>query len=191
MTTDALPSTPCPPPQDLLDDMLYEPGPYLLRELLELDADKSLVPRWRSAATRPSRSPARSASGPGTRPTSPARCLVHLTGAAGFVHAYYLLGLRHRDGWVGFGTHIHRAVFRKLDHARRGLRDDLPGHARRPGRDRYMVRYDLEVRRNGARCYQGDQSAAWMRGRPRAFPRTSAVTRQLSSPSGTCASRPT
>jgi len=30
MTT-ALPSTPCPPPQDLLDDMLYEPGPYLLR----------------------------------------------------------------------------------------------------------------------------------------------------------------
>jgi len=27
-----------------------------------------------------------------------------------------------------------------------------------------MVRYDLEVRRNGARCYQGDQSAAWMRG---------------------------
>jgi hypothetical protein len=27
-----------------------------------------------------------------------------------------------------------------------------------------MVRYDLEVRSNGARCYQGDQSAAWMRG---------------------------
>ena len=41
MTT-ALPSTPCPPPQDLLDDMLYEPGPYLLRELLELDAASAL-----------------------------------------------------------------------------------------------------------------------------------------------------
>jgi hypothetical protein len=33
----------------------------------------------------------------------------------------------------------------------------------RPGRDRYMVRYDLELRSDGARCYQGDQSAVWMR----------------------------
>jgi 3-hydroxymyristoyl/3-hydroxydecanoyl-(acyl carrier protein) dehydratase len=88
---------------------------------------------------------------------------VHLTGAAGFVHAYYLLGLRHRDGWVGFGTHIHRAVFRKLITPGEDFEMTLQATRLRPGRDRYMVRYDVEVRSDGARCYQGDQSAAWMR----------------------------
>ena len=106
MTT-ALPSTPCPPPQDLLDDMLYEPGPYLLRELLELDADKSLVRlAFGSDPSQPITGSQRV--GPGHPAHVAGALLVHLTGAAGFVHAYYLLGLRHRDGWVGFGTHIHR-----------------------------------------------------------------------------------
>ena len=36
----------------------------------------------------------------------------------------------------------------------------LPGCSRKPA----PKRYDLEVRSNGARCYQGDQSAAWMLG---------------------------
>jgi hypothetical protein len=32
----------------------------------------------------------------------------------GFVHAYHVVGLRHRAGWIGYGTHLHSAVFRKL-----------------------------------------------------------------------------
>ena len=162
MTT-TLPSTPCPPPQDLLDDMLYEPGPYLLRELLELDADESLV-RLAFGSDRSQPITGSQRVGPGHPAHVAGALLVHLTGAAGFVHAYYLLGLRHRDGWVGFGTHIHRAVFRKLITPGEDFEMTCRATRVRPGRDRYMVRYDLEVRRNGARCYQGDQSAAWMRG---------------------------
>ena len=38
----------------------------------------------------------------------------HMTGMIGFVHAYYVLGLRHADGWIGYGAKIHSARFRAL-----------------------------------------------------------------------------
>jgi hypothetical protein len=157
-----LPATPCPLPQELLDDMLYEPGPYMARELLEIDPERSLVRlSFGSDASQPVTSSQRVDS---THPAHVAGALlVHLTGAAGFVHAYYLLGLRHRDGWVGYGTHIHRAVFRKLITPGEDFEMSCQATRIRPGRNRYMVRYDLEVRSDGGRCYQGDQSAAWMR----------------------------
>jgi hypothetical protein len=157
-----LPSTPCALPGELLDDMLYEPSDYLIRELLELDPERSLVRlAFGSDRSQPLTSSQRVDAG---HPAHVAGALlVHLTGAAGFVHAYYLLGLRHRDGWVGFGTHIHRAVFRKLITPGEDFEMTLRATRVRPGRDRYMVRYDVEVRSDGARCYQGDQSAAWMR----------------------------
>jgi hypothetical protein len=31
-----------------------------------------------------------------------------------FVHAYYLLGLQHAEGWVGYGGKIHSGRFRAL-----------------------------------------------------------------------------
>jgi hypothetical protein len=158
----ALPATPCPPPQELLDDMLYEPGPYMLRSLLELDPEQSLVRlAFGSDRDQPITASQRVDA---IHPAHVAGALlVHLTGAAGFVHAYYLLGLRHRDGWVGFGTHIHRAVFRRLMTPGEEFEMSCRATRIRPGRNRYMVRYDFEVRSGGARCYQGDQTAAWMR----------------------------
>jgi hypothetical protein len=158
----SLPSTPCPVPQEVLDDMLYEPEPYLLREILEIDAEKSLVRlRFGSDVAQPITSSQR------VDEAHPAHVagalLVHLTGAAGYVHAYYLLGLRKRDGWVGFGTHIHRAVFRKLVTPGADLEMTCVATRIRRGKERWMVRYDLEVHSDGARCYQGDQTAAWLR----------------------------
>ena len=158
----ALPATPCPPPQDLLDDMLYEPEPYLLNQILEIDPEESLVRvAFGSDNSQPITSSQR------VTPDHPAHVagalMIHLTGAAGFVHAYYVLGLRHRDGWVGFGTHIHRAIFRKLVTPGESFEMSLKATRVRAGTKRYMVRYDIEVVSDGDRCYQGDQSAAWMR----------------------------
>ena len=142
--------------------MLYEPEPCLLEEILEIDPDESLVRlTFGSDTGQPITSSQR------VGPDHPAHVagalMIHLTGAAGFVHAYYVLGLRHRDGWVGFGTHIHRAVFRKLITPGESFEMTCKATRVRPGAKRYMVRYDIEVRSGGARCYQGDQSAAWMR----------------------------
>src|SRR5258708_13753528 len=40
--------------------------------------------------------------------------MIHMTGMIGFAHAYYVLGLRHADGWIGYGTHVHDGRFKKL-----------------------------------------------------------------------------
>ena len=40
--------------------------------------------------------------------------LIHMTGMMGFAHAYYVLGLRHAEGWVGYGVRIDKARFVSL-----------------------------------------------------------------------------
>ncbi len=40
--------------------------------------------------------------------------MIHATGIMGFAHAYYVLDLRHADGWIGYGTHIHEGRFRRM-----------------------------------------------------------------------------
>lgn len=40
--------------------------------------------------------------------------MVHMTGMLGFVHAYYVLDLRHAEGWIGYGGRIHAARFKAL-----------------------------------------------------------------------------
>ena len=40
--------------------------------------------------------------------------MVHMTGMVAFVHSYYVLGLRHAEGWIGYGGRIHSARFKAL-----------------------------------------------------------------------------
>jgi hypothetical protein len=89
--------------------------------------------------------------------------MVHATGMLGFVHAYYLLGLRHREGWIGYGTHIHRVVFRKLVPPGTPIDATCIATKSRLGKQRHMIRYAFEFRHEGDVCYEGDQTAVWMR----------------------------
>jgi hypothetical protein len=156
-----LPATPCPFDQDFLDDAPYDPSVLLLDTLLALDPERSLV-RCRMP-TQPS-DPFTAA-----QRTHPVRHPAHVSGAAliqttaslAFVHAYYLLGLRHRDGWIGYGTHIHRAVFRQLITPGTPVETTcIATRIRRDG-DRYAIRYRFDFRAEGRRCYEGDQTALW------------------------------
>lgn len=88
--------------------------------------------------------------------------MVHATGSLGFVHAYYVLGLRHRDGWVGYGTHIHRVVFRKLVPPGSPIDATCIATKVRRGKTRMLVRYQFEFRHEGDVCYEGDQTAVWL-----------------------------
>ena len=95
-------------------DCPYDAQALLFDELIVCDPEASkVVCRWpthddlpitRSQRIHPVRHPRHVSGG----------LMVHATGMLGFVHAYHLLGLRHHDGWIGYGTHIHRVVFRKL-----------------------------------------------------------------------------
>jgi 3-hydroxymyristoyl/3-hydroxydecanoyl-(acyl carrier protein) dehydratase len=89
--------------------------------------------------------------------------IIHATGSLGFIHAYYLLGLRHAEGWIGYGTHIHRAVFRKLVEPGAPIVATCTATKIRAGKSRYLVRYGFEFRHEGALCYEGDQTAVWMK----------------------------
>lgn len=90
--------------------------------------------------------------------------MVHLTGMLGLLHAYFVLGLRFDEGWIGFGGRIHRAEFRALARVGPPLDLELVETRRRVGADRCVVRYDFTYTQGGVRCYVGDQTATWLRG---------------------------
>jgi hypothetical protein len=147
---------------EFLADLPYDPEALFFEELLEIDRDKGLVrcrmpthealPLTRSQRAHPERHPRHVAGG----------LMVHATGMLGFIHAYYILGLRHQQGWIGYGTHIHRVVFRKLVPPGAPIEAVCEATRTRAGKQRYFVRYRFELRHEGALCYEGDQSAAWL-----------------------------
>jgi hypothetical protein len=89
--------------------------------------------------------------------------MVHMTGVLGLVHAYYVLGLRHAEGWIGYGARIHEARFTGL--AREGQPLSLRGWASRLRRspDQVVARYGFEFRQGDTLVYEGDQTAVWTR----------------------------
>jgi hypothetical protein len=148
---------------EFLADLPYDPEVLLFDELTEIDRERSLVrcrmpttdllPLTRSQRAHPLRHPRHVAGG----------LMVHATGMLGFVHAYHVLGLRHRDGWIGYGTHIDRVVFRKLVEPGAPIDATCRATRTRAGKQRQFVRYRFELRHEGALCYEGDQTAVWLR----------------------------
>jgi hypothetical protein len=158
-----LPSTPCSFDQQFLDDLPYDPSVLLLDSLLELDLEGGLVrcrmptqpldPFTAAQRTHPVRHPAHVAGA----------AIIQATASLGFVHAYYVLGLRHREGWIGYGTHIHKAIFRQLMTPGTPVEATCVATRVRPGKDRYAIRYRFEFRDDSVRYFDGDQTAFWFR----------------------------
>jgi hypothetical protein len=145
-----------------LADLPYDPEVLLFDGLLLVDAEQSRVqcsmptletlPLTRSQRVHPVRHPRHVSGG----------LLVHATGMLGFIHAYYVLGLRHSEGWVGYGTHIHSAKFRKLVPPSTPIVATCTATKVRSGRSRHLVRYEFKFEHEGDVCYEGDQTAMWM-----------------------------
>jgi 3-hydroxymyristoyl/3-hydroxydecanoyl-(acyl carrier protein) dehydratase len=146
-----------------LDDLPYDPEVLLFDALLDLDRDQKMItcrmptsetlPLTRSQRVDPVLHPRHVSGG----------LLVHATGMLGFVHAYFVLGLRHREGWVGYGTHIHQATFRKLVSPGAPIIATCKATKVRSGKSRHLVRYDFRFVHEGETCYEGDQTAMWMK----------------------------
>ena len=144
-------------------DLPYDPSVLFVEELLELDPERSLV-RCRMPTDRAMPFVDAQRAHPVRHPRHVAGAvMVHATGMLGFVHAYYLLGLRHHEGWIGYGTNIHRVVFRKLVPPGSPIETTCRATRARLGTQRHLVRYAFEFRHEGSICYEGEQSALWMR----------------------------
>jgi hypothetical protein len=146
-----------------VDDCPYGADALLIDEILAVDAAKSQVlcrmpvhddlPLTRSQRVHPSKHPRHVNGG----------LMVHMTGMVGFVHAFYVLGLRHAEGWIGYGARIHHARFANLAQPSAPLL--LRGWATRVRRfgDNIVARYSFDFRQGETLVYEGDQTAVWMK----------------------------
>jgi hypothetical protein len=147
---------------EFLADCPYQPEAVLLDEVVEIDKERSLV-RARMF----------------TRPDLPLTCfqrvdpvrhphhvngalLVHLTGMLGFVHAYYVLGLRYREGWIGVGALIHKARYPNMALIGKPLELLLKATNVREGNKKKVVTYDFLFTQDGSTVYKSSQTAMWL-----------------------------
>lgn len=149
--------------QAFIDDCPYAPGGQLIDELLAVDVEKSLIrvrmpthddlPITREQRAHPQRHPRHVSGG----------LMVHMTGIAGFVHGYYVLGLRHAEGWVAYGGRIHDVRFKAL--AKPGIPIEIECQASmvRKGSKRTLARYDIRLYQGETLVYVGDQTAMWLK----------------------------
>ncbi len=157
-----LPVTPCAFDDDFLADLPYSPEVLFFDRILEIDAAKNLV-KCRMPTDGPMPLTEHQRVHPVRHPKHVAGAvMVHASGMLGFVHAYYLLGLRHSEGWIGYGTHLHRVVFRKLVPPGEPIEATCIATKQRLGTVRHMIRYSFEFRHEGQLCYEGDQTAVWL-----------------------------
>lgn len=144
-------------------DCPYGPGGLLIDELLEVDEDASRVvvrmpthaalPLTREQRAHPVFHPRHVSGG----------LMVHMTGMVGFVHAYYVLGLRHAEGWIGYGGRIYDARFLAL--AEPGEPLMLEGVATKVRRraKQIFARYRFRFTQGESEVYVSEQAAMWMR----------------------------
>lgn len=148
---------------EFVEDCFYLPEGLMIDEILEVDVDASRVrirmptnddlPLTRTQRVHPALHPRHVSGG----------LMIHMTGVAGMVHAYYVLGLRHKEGWVGYGGAIHKGRFKNL--APPGEPIEIRCEATRVRRREksVVVRYDLRFTQQGNEVYHGDQTAMWMK----------------------------
>src|SRR5262245_20390408 len=144
-------------------DCPYAPGAILFDEILEIDAKAGRVvarmatherlPFTELQRAHPERHP-RHVSG---------AVMVHLTGMLGFAHAYFVLGLRHADGWIGYGTHIESARYGRLAAIGPPLLLDCRATRVRRIRGSLYVRYAFRFEQEGEVVYESAQAAVWRR----------------------------
>ncbi len=144
-------------------DCPYGPGGLLLDEILEIDAENHRVrarmptsdelPLTREQRAHPVFHPRHVSGG----------LMVHMTGMVAFVHSYYVLGLKHADGWIGYGAKIHSARFRALAPPGAPLVLECTATQLRRTPTSVFARYSFRFTQNETLVYEGEQSALWSR----------------------------
>ena len=148
---------------DFLADCPYASEAIFFDEIVELDRGAGRLvarmpthdrlPFTHSQRSHPERHPAHVSGG----------LMVHVTGMLGFAHAYYVLGLRHAEGWIGFGTNIQAARYPRLASIGPPLLLECRGTQVRKVRGSLYVRYAFRFEQEGAVVYESEQGAIWRR----------------------------
>ncbi len=148
---------------DFVADAAYAEEALLFDEILEIDRDRSLIrvrvpthaelPLTRSQRVHPVRHPRHVNGG----------LIIHLTAMVGMAHSYYLLELRHADGWIGYGARIRDARFKQLATVDAPLEITARATELRRGASRVLARYEFAFHQSGAVVYESDQTAIFVK----------------------------
>jgi hypothetical protein len=151
---------------DFVADCPYAPEAILFDEILELDREAGRLvarmpthdrlPLTELQRVDPAKHPRHVAGG----------LMVHVTGMLGFAHAYFLLGLRFAEGWIGFGTHIHEARYGRLATVGPPLVLECRATQVRRIRGSLYVKYAFRFEQEGGVVYESRQGAVWRRATP-------------------------
>jgi hypothetical protein len=147
--------------QDFAADCPYGPGGLLIDAVLEVDVSGNRVvarmpthddlPLTREQRAHPVHHPRHVSGG----------LMVHMTGMVGFVHAYFVLGLRHKNGWIGYGGKIYEARFHALAPPGEPLILEAKATQVRNLRKQIFARYLFRFTQGDTLVYTGDQVAVW------------------------------
>ena len=148
---------------DFVADCPYGPGGLLLDDIIRVDRDTSTIiatmatradlPLVREQRTHPERHPPHVAGG----------VIIHATGMLGHAHGYYVLDLRHADGWTGYGTQIHTGRFRRMTRIGPQLTMTCRATNVRRIRGAIVARYDFRFEQEGDAVYVGEHTALFSR----------------------------
>ena len=144
-------------------DCPYGPDALLIDDILTVDRDASTLvatmatrpdlPLTREQRNHPERHPQHVSGG----------LMIHATGMLGFAHGYFILDLRHADGWIGYGTHIHDGRFKKLGRIGPPMHLTCTATSVRKIRGSILARYQFRFEQDGDVVYVGDQTALFSR----------------------------
>lgn len=88
--------------------------------------------------------------------------MIQVTANLGFVHAYHLEGLRHSEGWIGYGAIIDKARFRKLVQPGAPMFCSITQKRAIRQKGKVFSIYRYEFVHEGEIAYESQQSAMWM-----------------------------
>jgi len=144
-------------------DCPYDPSALLIDDIVEIDrAASSIIARMATAADLPLTRDQRADPARHPRHVSGA-LMIHATGILGFAHAYYVLDLRHADGWIGYGTHIHDGRFRRMGKIGQPMELACKATSVRKIRSALVVRYEFRFMQSDELVYEGEHSAIFTR----------------------------
>lgn len=147
-------------PDEFVADCPYGPSGLLIDDIVSIDRETSTI-----VASMPTRSDAPLTRDQRVSARHPhhvsGALMIHATGMVGFAHGYFVLDLRHADGWIGYGTHIHSARFRRMGKIGSPMILSCKATQVRKIKSTIVARYDLRFEQDGDLVYQGDQTAMW------------------------------
>lgn len=136
-------------PDDFLADCPYQPEALLVARM----PNRGDLPLTALQRAHPVRHPRHVSGG----------LFVHVTGMLGFAHAFFVLGLRPADGWIGYGAHIHEARWTALARIGPPVRLELRAKQVRRIRGSLYGRYAFRFTQEETVVYESEQGAIWQR----------------------------